>query len=70
MKEIPLREAVARMVRVDGLYVVTDPRAPGAVVPLAVIGGKIWSMKRDSELDPERFVEGSRITGPVYQFPR
>lgn len=64
-----LQKMVALVRSVDGLYVLTDARMPGAIVPLMVNQGRIHSMKVDSELDPTRFIEGAKFTGPVFQFP-
>ncbi len=64
-----LRTMVALVQSIDGLYILTDDRRPGAIVPLTVQGGRIYSMVRDAELDPGRFIDGAKFTGPVFRFP-
>lgn len=64
-----LKAAVSLVLQVDGLYVVTMPGDAGAIVPLVVNRGRIYSLRMDSELDPDRFNEGAKFTGPVYRFP-
>lgn len=59
-----LRPEVRRMLDNEGLYIGGDTRTPEAMVPLVSQGGKVFSMKIDSELDPERFVESLTLKGP------
>lgn len=69
MMSSELQKIVALVRSVDGLYVITDDSRPGAVVPLTVNKGKIYSMLLDVELDPTRFIDGAKFTGPLFQFP-
>ena len=52
---------VAAMLTTPGFYVALDPKAPNAIVPLVVVDGAVFSMKSDSQLDPERFFDRTII---------
>lgn len=60
----PVRAAIRRVLATDGFYIATDVRQPGADIPLAVVAGKIYSMKVDTELVPDRFYNTVRFQGP------
>jgi hypothetical protein len=64
-----LKAIVEVMRATPGLYVLKDPRAVNAIVPLWVVDGKIFSMQIDEMLDPERFLDDVKITGPVFHAP-
>ncbi len=69
-EEIDLvREEVRRILNTEGIYLASDVTQPGATVPLAVIGGRVFSMKIDTELDPERFLQTVRFAGPFFAPP-
>ena len=63
-----LRFAVAEMLRQDGLYVMTMPNMPDAIIPLIVRRGVIMSLKVDCAIRPERFRDGARLNGPVWKY--
>ena len=57
---------VRRMMEEEGMWMVSDPRGPdGAEVPVCSIQGKLYSMILDRELDPERFIHGIQVAGPL-----
>lgn len=59
-----VREEVRKVADNEGWYIATDVNQPGAEVMLASVGGKIYCMKMDKALDPERFLETVRFSGP------
>lgn len=64
-EEIDLVQAnVRKMLATDGFYLASDAARPQGEVPLAVINGKVFCMKIDKELDPERFYNTVLIAGP------
>ncbi len=64
-EEIDLIDPKVRaMMTADGLYIGGDSRTPNVIVPLVSTGGKIFSMKVDAEMDPERFLDTLTIRGP------
>lgn len=60
-----LQPGVRAMLDNEGFYLGSMPADPQmGTVPLASIGGKVFSMKIDSELPPDRFIAGTRFEGP------
>lgn len=59
-----LRPEVRRMIENEGLYIGGDTKKPEVDIPLVSIGGKIYSMKIDKELEPDRFIETMTLKGP------
>jgi hypothetical protein len=58
-------ETIQRMLENEGLYIGSNPASDSfGEAPLVSMGGKIYSLTIDSELDPTRFIEGHRIDGP------
>lgn len=55
---------VRAMLASEGFYIGADTAKPGFEVPLVVIGGKVFCMKIDTELAPERFIDTSTLAGP------
>ena len=67
-EEIDLLPPVIReMVDNQGIYLCGDTNMPEYTVPVASIGGKLYSMKLDDELDPERFTETVTVAGPFHK---
>lgn len=67
-EEIDLLPPVIRkMVDNQGIYLCGDTESPAYTVPVASIGGKLYSMKLDDELDPERFKETVTVAGPFHK---
>ncbi len=60
----PVRAEIQRVLATEGFYIATDVNQPGADIPLAVVGGKIYSMRVDNELAPDRFFDTVRFQGP------
>lgn len=58
-----LRFTIRAMQAQDGLYLLNSG---GGKAPLVVIAGKIYSMKIDCELAPDRFLPGAEISGPLH----
>ncbi len=61
-----VRDEVQRVLKTEGIWLASDISQPGATCPMAVIGGKIFSMKIDKELDPERFLNTVQFAGPFH----
>lgn len=56
---------IQRMIDNEGIYIGSNPSEPTfGEAPIVSMGGKLYSMEIDSELDPTRFIEGHRIDGP------
>lgn len=55
---------VKKILENPGFYIGTDPRHPNVLVPLWVDDGKVFSMKIDNELKPDRFLDGIAFSGP------
>ncbi len=56
---------IQHMLDNEGLYIGSNPDDPTkGEAPLVSMGGKIYSMVIDKELDPTRFIKGHRIDGP------
>jgi hypothetical protein len=61
----PIPAEIRHMLDNEGLYIGSDPNDPSkGEAPLVSMGGKIYSMVIDRELNPERFIAGTRIDGP------
>lgn len=70
VKEIDLvRPDVRAMLEREGLYIGGDSRVPRMLVPLVSQGGKVFSMKIDGELPPERFLPTLTLHGPYFATP-
>lgn len=61
---LPVRAEIQRVLATEGFYIAMDVNQPGANIPLAVMGGKIYSMCVDAELAPDRFYDTVRFKGP------
>lgn len=60
-----MRSDVAEMLSVPGFYLVGDTRHPGANVPLVVTeDGRMFSLRHDAQLNPERFLDTATLHGP------
>lgn len=57
-------ERVRRMLDNPGFYIGSAPELGDGEVPLVVAEGRVFSMRVDSELAPDRFIVGHRIEGP------
>lgn len=56
--------AVQQMLDNEGFYIGSNPADPSYQAPIVSIGGKLYSMMTDQELDPTRFIIGHLIHGP------
>ncbi len=59
-----IRPEIRRMLDNEGIYVCADSNHPNVRVVIVSMSGKLLSMKIDSELDPERFLESVIVAGP------
>lgn len=60
-----ITDTVRRMMNNEGFYIGSDPDNPeGGVAPIVSVGGKLYSMQIDEELDPTRFIPEHRLDGP------
>jgi hypothetical protein len=57
------------MIHVDGLYLAADEDNPKFVIPLMSMGGKIFVLSKDREIDPMRFKSTATISGPFLPVP-
>lgn len=60
-------EDVKSMIDNYGVYLCGDILAPDATVPIVSMNGKLFSLKIDDEMDPERFRETLTIAGPFHK---
>lgn len=54
--------------KVNGIYVIKPKNPeddPGVLVPVLVINGRFYSVKRDEELSLEGFAPGAHLEGPL-----
>jgi hypothetical protein len=58
------RTAVDRMVNREGLYIVTDTKAPRAIVPVISMQRQLRAIQPDQVLAPDRFLPTARFHGP------
>lgn len=58
---------IRAMVDNEGIYLCGDTARPEYTVPVASIGGRLYSMKLDEELDPERFRKTITVAGPYHK---
>ncbi len=58
---------IRAMVDNEGIYLCGDTARPEYTVPVASIGGRLYSMKLDEELDPERFQKTVTVAGPYHK---
>jgi hypothetical protein len=58
---------IRAMVDNEGIYLCGDTARPEYTVPVASIGGRLYSMKLDEELDPERFHKTVTVAGPYHK---
>lgn len=64
-EEIDLVQPQVRaMLENSGVYVGGDTKNPDLIVVLVSNGGKVFSMKLDSELAPDRFLDTLTLNGP------
>jgi len=56
--------AIRSMIENEGVYVCGDTNAPEFDVPIISMGGKLFSIVIDEELNPERFLPTLTINGP------
>jgi hypothetical protein len=56
---------VQSMIDSPGIYLGHDEKAPHLVVPIFSANGRLFSMKIDSELNPYRFIPGTKFSGPL-----
>lgn len=61
-----LQPAVRKMLGQSGIYLASDTERPGYTVVLYVNNARVFSMKVDDELDPERFKPSVQVAGPFY----
>jgi hypothetical protein len=59
-----LRKYVDHMLTQEGLYIVTDTKAPAAIVPVISHHGQLRAIQPDQVLAPERFLPTARFHGP------
>lgn len=57
------KQTIERVLEQDGVYVGASNTEPGEAV-FCVKDGKIFSMKIDTQLDPNKFINGHFIYGP------
>jgi hypothetical protein len=63
--EMPkIRPVVQSMLDIEGVYIARDTAHPEAEVPLVSMGGKIYCLQIDKELDPTRFHDTAIFSGP------
>lgn len=62
-----LQPAMRAMVDNEGIYLCGDTASPAYTVPVASIGGRLYSMTLDDELDPARFKETVTVAGPFHK---
>lgn len=62
-------DIIASMLEEDGIYIAGDASQPDKVVPLFVRGGKVYSMRTDEALNPDRFIPGTTFAGPYWSKP-
>lgn len=64
-EEIPIiRPDVQRIIDNEGFWIATDIRQPNAEIPIVSMGGKIYAIRLDQELLPDRFFETAIFAGP------
>lgn len=64
-EEIDLVQPKVRaMLANDGIYIGGDAKHPGVTVPLVSMNSHVFSMKIDSELEPDRFLPTLTLRGP------
>ncbi|OTP79443.1 hypothetical protein [Caballeronia sordidicola] len=64
-EEIDLVQPKVRaMLENSGVYIGGDSKTPDLIVVLVSTGGKVFSMKIDSELAPDRFLNTLTLNGP------
>jgi hypothetical protein len=62
-----LRPEIRSMVENQGVYVCGDSARREYTVPIISIGGKLFSVVLDAELDPTRFLDTVTIAGPFHK---
>jgi hypothetical protein len=58
---------VQKMIAEPGIYIAGDHRFPDAAVPICSTGGKLFAMRLDQELAPDRFLDSLTLAGPFWQ---
>ena len=59
-----VRADVRHMLENEGVWIGGDSLHPEATVPLASMGGKVYALRLDQELDPARFLPTLTLAGP------
>lgn len=59
------QDAIKSAVAKEGFYFASDTKKQDGLVMLLSMGGKIFTLKIDSELDPTRFYNSVRFHGPL-----
>jgi hypothetical protein len=62
-------EKIQAMIDEEGIYVCGDTAFPCYTVVVVSIGGKLFSIVLDNELDPTRFLPTLTIAGPFHKPP-
>lgn len=66
--EVPKDGGVPAQVRYmqenEGFYICRHPQTPGQV-PIISKGGRIYALNVDMEMDPQGFVDGLLLVGPI-----
>lgn len=64
-----ISKEVTEMLRNDGLYIGSNLGDTSRFVPILVKGGKVFSVRFDQELRPDRFIPGTQLDGPFNPTP-
>ena len=60
-----IRPDVRKMIDNEGVYICGDTKFPDIVnVPVVSMGGRLYTLKVDEEIAPERFLDTVIIKGP------
>lgn len=65
-KVVGLRQDVQQMIEREGLYLAFDPKRPAVIVPIVSQGGKLFTMRIDSVLAPDKFFHRTDLHGPFW----
>jgi hypothetical protein len=55
---------IQEMMKHQGIYIGCEPTHPHLDIPVVSVKGKLYAVKLDQELDPTRFTETGRWSGP------
>ena len=61
-----MRADVQEMLANEGLYLAIDSKHVNAMVPIVSRDGKLFSMRIDCELKPEKFFDRTDLHGPFW----